>query len=141
MRLIRNILVAIEVKNSASFQLLRTRLDLSSIMGKRLNSSFQAAENLNATNNSSRTSRNNPALDEGSIDENEMRKFKRLAQNWWIENGEFEALHRMNAIRVPLIRDTMINYRDGLPALDKQKLKSYLGILSFFFYSIIERIQ
>ena len=62
-----------------------------------------------------------------SIDQDEMRRFKMLANNWWIENGEFEALHRMNAVRVPLIRDTMVNYRQSLPAKERDKLRSYLG--------------
>lgn len=65
--------------------------------------------------------------DSSSIDQAEMRRFRMLANNWWIENGEFEALHRMNAIRVPLIRDTMINYRQSLPVKEREKLRSYLG--------------
>jgi 2-polyprenyl-3-methyl-5-hydroxy-6-metoxy-1,4-benzoquinol methylase len=46
-----------------------------------------------------------------SIDPTEIRKFQAMADSWWIENGEFEALHRMNLLRVPLIRDTMSTYR------------------------------
>lgn len=62
-----------------------------------------------------------------SIDPSEMQRFKLLANNWWIENGEFGALHQMNGIRVPLVRDTMVNYRESLPVKEKEKLKSYLG--------------
>ena len=40
-----------------------------------------------------------------------MKRFKALASSWWVENGEFEALHRMNVLRVPLVRDAMISYR------------------------------
>ncbi len=31
-----------------------------------------------------------------SIDPDEIKKFKSLAEAWWVENGQFEALHRMN---------------------------------------------
>ena len=46
-----------------------------------------------------------------SIDPEEIQKFQKLAESWWVENGEFEALHRLNLLRVPLVRDTLVNYR------------------------------
>lgn len=61
-----------------------------------------------------------------SVDENEMKKFRQLADYWWVENGEFEALHRMNALRVPLIKDTMLNYRHGLPKKELEQINSFL---------------
>lgn len=44
-----------------------------------------------------------------SIDNEEMERFEKWAKAWWVENGEYEALHRMNALRVPLIKDTLVN--------------------------------
>ena len=48
---------------------------------------------------------------ESSVDDGEMERFQKWAQAWWIENGEYDALHRMNALRVPLIKDTLLNNR------------------------------
>ncbi|NWS39475.1 COQ3 protein, partial [Probosciger aterrimus] len=44
-----------------------------------------------------------------SVDPNEIKKFQFLAQKWWDEEGEYSALHSMNDIRVPFIRDTLLN--------------------------------
>ncbi|KAM6207293.1 ubiquinone biosynthesis O-methyltransferase, mitochondrial [Sarcoramphus papa] len=44
-----------------------------------------------------------------SVDPKEMKKFQLLAHKWWDEEGEYSALHSMNDIRVPFIRDTLLN--------------------------------
>ncbi|XP_010164925.1 ubiquinone biosynthesis O-methyltransferase, mitochondrial, partial [Antrostomus carolinensis] len=44
-----------------------------------------------------------------SVDLKEMKKFQLLAHKWWDEEGEYSALHSMNDIRVPFIRDTLLN--------------------------------
>ncbi|NWI71075.1 COQ3 protein, partial [Todus mexicanus] len=44
-----------------------------------------------------------------SVDSAEMKKFQLLAHKWWDEEGEYSALHSMNDIRVPFIRDTLLN--------------------------------
>nr|XP_021154185.1 ubiquinone biosynthesis O-methyltransferase, mitochondrial isoform X2 [Columba livia] len=44
-----------------------------------------------------------------SVDSEEMKKFQLLAHKWWDEEGEYSALHSMNDIRVPFIRDTLLN--------------------------------
>ncbi|NXI50740.1 COQ3 protein, partial [Chloroceryle aenea] len=44
-----------------------------------------------------------------SVDSAEMKKFQRLAHKWWDEEGEYSALHSMNDIRVPFIRDTLLS--------------------------------
>lgn len=44
-----------------------------------------------------------------TLDQEEVNKFSLLAELWWDEAGEFEALHSMNELRVPLIRDALIN--------------------------------
>ncbi|NXP78075.1 COQ3 protein, partial [Ramphastos sulfuratus] len=54
-----------------------------------------------------------------SVDSAEMKKFQLLAHKWWDEEGEYSALHSMNDIRVPFIRDTLLsmssNYHLGSP--------------------------
>ncbi|XP_066466222.1 ubiquinone biosynthesis O-methyltransferase, mitochondrial [Tiliqua scincoides] len=47
-----------------------------------------------------------------TVDPNEMRKFQRLANMWWDERGDFAALHSMNDLRVPFIRDTVLSARN-----------------------------
>nr|XP_038032725.1 ubiquinone biosynthesis O-methyltransferase, mitochondrial [Anas platyrhynchos] len=44
-----------------------------------------------------------------SVDPKEMKKFQLLAHKWWDEEGDYAALHSMNDIRVPFIRDTLLN--------------------------------
>lgn len=45
-----------------------------------------------------------------TVDEAELRKFSALSQHWWRTdtNGPFIALHYMNNVRVPLIRDALL---------------------------------
>lgn len=90
---------------------------------------FQNFRSYSDTNTASQTQTDSSDNSSSSVDPNEMQRFKQLANNWWVENGEFGALHRMNVIRVPLVRDTMINYRESLSKKEKEKLKSYLGDL------------
>ena len=45
----------------------------------------------------------------GSINADELLKFQRLSKEWWQDNGEFEALHRYNELRVPWIKSTLFN--------------------------------
>ncbi|KAL3881419.1 hypothetical protein ACJMK2_027864 [Sinanodonta woodiana] len=52
-----------------------------------------------------------------TIDEEELRKFVLLSQQWWDEQGEFEALHALNRLRIPFVRDGLLNQR-GIPPLD-----------------------
>lgn len=46
-----------------------------------------------------------------TIDEEEVSKFSQLSALWWDECGEFEALHSLNELRIPLIRDTLISLK------------------------------
>lgn len=53
-----------------------------------------------------------------TIDEEELRKFTKLSQLWWDEQGDFQALHTMNSVRVPLIKDALVSppiSNQGLP--------------------------
>ncbi|XP_032375306.1 ubiquinone biosynthesis O-methyltransferase, mitochondrial isoform X2 [Etheostoma spectabile] len=44
-----------------------------------------------------------------TVDPDELRRFQSLAGKWWDEQGEFSALHAMNDLRVPFIRDNLLN--------------------------------
>lgn len=44
-----------------------------------------------------------------TVDSKEMKKFQLLAHTWWDEHGVYSALHSLNDIRVPFIRDTLLN--------------------------------
>lgn len=48
-------------------------------------------------------------LSSGSVDEAEMQRFQQWAKAWWLPDGEYEALHSMNDLRVPLITNTLAN--------------------------------
>ncbi len=37
-----------------------------------------------------------------------MNKFSKLAGTWWDERGEFAALHTLNCLRIPLVRDALM---------------------------------
>lgn len=45
----------------------------------------------------------------GSVDAAEMQRFQQWAKSWWLPGGEYEALHSMNDLRVPLISNTLAN--------------------------------
>ncbi|XP_061574193.1 ubiquinone biosynthesis O-methyltransferase, mitochondrial [Cololabis saira] len=44
-----------------------------------------------------------------TVDPGEVRRFQLLANKWWDEQGEFAALHAMNDLRVPFVRDNLLN--------------------------------
>lgn len=48
-------------------------------------------------------------LSNSTVDPAEVRKFQALASRWWDEQGEFGALHAMNDLRVPFIRDNLLS--------------------------------
>lgn len=39
-----------------------------------------------------------------TIDQNEVEKFSRIADEWWDENGKFKPLHKFNPIRISYLR-------------------------------------
>ncbi|XP_075868836.1 ubiquinone biosynthesis O-methyltransferase, mitochondrial isoform X1 [Nelusetta ayraudi] len=49
------------------------------------------------------------AASQTTVDTEELRRFQKLASKWWDEQGEFAALHAMNDLRVPFIRDSLLN--------------------------------
>ncbi|XP_065332301.1 ubiquinone biosynthesis O-methyltransferase, mitochondrial isoform X2 [Cloeon dipterum] len=46
-----------------------------------------------------------------SVDPEELKKFSNLSGLWWDEGGEFKPLHSMNALRIPFIRNGLVNSR------------------------------
>jgi len=44
-----------------------------------------------------------------NIDQEEVRKFQKLAQEWWDPNGPLKSLMSMNKLRVPFIRDGLLS--------------------------------
>lgn len=67
----------------------------------KLNSNVQYDK---TTNDSRGYSRNS------TVNEAEIAKFSRLEKSWWNEKGEMIALHTMNKLRVPFIRDNLLTY-------------------------------
>lgn len=53
------------------------------------------------------------AVSQATVDPDEIRKFRSLANKWWDEQGEFAALHAMNDLRVPFVRDNLLNVHRG----------------------------
>ncbi|XP_051575620.1 ubiquinone biosynthesis O-methyltransferase, mitochondrial-like isoform X2 [Myxocyprinus asiaticus] len=53
-----------------------------------------------------------------TLDPAEVRKFQAMASKWWDLQGEFAALHSMNDLRVPFIRDNLLNVH-GVQQLGK----------------------
>ena len=81
--------------------------------------SYADYTSMNQANTSQQNKNEYDASSSGSVDPSEIKKFQALADSWWVENGEFEALHKMNMLRVPWIRDTLVNYRIALSTIEK----------------------
>jgi len=45
-----------------------------------------------------------------TIDQDEIRKFTEMADEWWDENGKFKPLHKFNPIRIDYINNTIQNH-------------------------------
>lgn len=56
-----------------------------------------------------------------NIDQEEVRKFQKLAQEWWDPNGPLKSLMSMNRLRVPFVRDGLTTSQKA-NALPNQKL-------------------
>jgi 2-polyprenyl-6-hydroxyphenyl methylase/3-demethylubiquinone-9 3-methyltransferase len=57
---------------------------------------------------------------EGSVDPAEIRKFERMAAEWWDPDGKFRPLHKFNPVRLAYIRDRVASHfardtRQGRP--------------------------
>ncbi|CAH0752732.1 unnamed protein product [Diatraea saccharalis] len=69
------------------------------------------------------TSANAAKTENSTIKEDEIKMFSNQNEDWWNLNGPAKALHSMNAIRVPLIRDGLVQcpYEDRTPTPLKDK--------------------
>ncbi|XP_023727112.1 ubiquinone biosynthesis O-methyltransferase, mitochondrial [Cryptotermes secundus] len=47
--------------------------------------------------------------EQSTVDERDVAHFSKLSSGWWDEQGEMKALHALNKLRVPLIRDGLRN--------------------------------
>lgn len=43
-----------------------------------------------------------------TVEEAEIRNFERVKDEWWDESGVMRALHSLNRVRVPFVRDRLI---------------------------------
>ncbi|CAF5125084.1 unnamed protein product, partial [Rotaria magnacalcarata] len=43
-----------------------------------------------------------------SIDPAEINRFRQLSSAWWNETGEYAALHSLNQLRIPFIREQLL---------------------------------
>jgi len=44
-----------------------------------------------------------------TLDNKEIEKFSKIAEEWWNPNGKFKPLHKFNPIRIKYIKDNLIN--------------------------------
>ena len=60
-----------------------------------------------------------------TIDDAEIEKFQRMADEWWDPNGKFRPLHRFNPVRLKFIRETAERVREkgGVRSLAEQRLE------------------
>jgi len=49
-----------------------------------------------------------PLSTRSSVDPDEINRFRQLSTAWWNETGEYAALHSLNQLRVPFIREQII---------------------------------
>ena len=62
------------------------------------------------------------------MDDEEVFKFSELCHEFWDINGPFQALHTMNSVRVPLIRDALLHDRKAKNGTKPLKDKHILDI-------------
>lgn len=59
-----------------------------------------------------------------TIDQNEVEKFSRIADEWWSETGKFKPLHKFNPIRLSYLRRKIISHFD----LDVRRITALKGL-------------
>ena len=45
-----------------------------------------------------------------TVNKTEIKKFNKLAAEWWDPEGSFKPLHKFNPIRIKYIKESIINY-------------------------------
>ena len=63
-----------------------------------------------------------PKCQYATVDEEEVAKFSRMFESWWDRNGELQALHSLNDLRVPLVRDALVRQHDTQSLVSSQPL-------------------
>ncbi|XP_060676745.1 ubiquinone biosynthesis O-methyltransferase, mitochondrial isoform X2 [Hemiscyllium ocellatum] len=64
------------------------------------------------TDRDGRHSNRKYSTSKSTVESDELEKFQALSQKWWDRNGEFAALHALNDLRVPFIRDTLLTHSE-----------------------------
>jgi 2-polyprenyl-6-hydroxyphenyl methylase/3-demethylubiquinone-9 3-methyltransferase len=59
-----------------------------------------------------------------TIDQNEVEKFSRIADEWWSETGKFKPLHKFNPIRIAYLRRKIVEHF----SLDAKKITALEGL-------------
>ena len=49
-----------------------------------------------------------PLSVQSSVDPNEVNRFRQLSSSWWNETGEYAALHSLNQLRIPFVREQLL---------------------------------
>ena len=64
-----------------------------------------------------------------TVDDAELRKFSALSQHWWRTdtNGPFIGLHYMNNVRIPLIRDALLQSNSSSSTSSASSLSTKLN--------------
>ena len=68
----------------------------------------------------------------GTINASEIAHFSRLSSQWWDEQGEFSFLHKMNPVRVQLIREKLLELsqdREGGKKVQTSQVLEGLDVL------------
>lgn len=60
----------------------------------------------------------------GTIDKQEIQHFEKFVAEWWDEFGPMKPLHSLNKLRIPLIRDGLLN----TGAVDKEDMQNPLPL-------------
>ncbi|CAF3451334.1 unnamed protein product [Rotaria sp. Silwood1] len=59
-----------------------------------------------------------------SVDQGEINRFRQLSSSWWNDTGEYAALHSLNQLRIPFIREQLVQSSSEI----KDILKPLKGI-------------
>uniref|UniRef100_A0A6M2CUZ9 Ubiquinone biosynthesis O-methyltransferase, mitochondrial n=1 Tax=Rhipicephalus microplus TaxID=6941 RepID=A0A6M2CUZ9_RHIMP len=93
------------------------------LMSARSSTNFEPARHRCTSTASSEGARQSTVFEENRS------KFDALVHQWWDPEGEFSALARMNALRIPLIRDGLLQTRNSAAtSFPASKTKPLLGL-------------
>ncbi|HEU5047452.1 MAG TPA: bifunctional 2-polyprenyl-6-hydroxyphenol methylase/3-demethylubiquinol 3-O-methyltransferase UbiG [Rickettsiales bacterium] len=63
-------------------------------------------------------------MEANTVDQEDVERFSRIAEEWWDENGKFRPLHRINPVRLQYIRDQACAHFGR----DPQKIRPLAGL-------------